>query len=532
MQNDGPGATGTGMPRLHGCRKALACALITLALVAVWWGIGGWKEGFFIDEVWTFLLSNHQYSKIENICPTFVDGEVRSGEDVWQDYLTVNGNKRFDYANVVTNQSHDVHPPLYYILVHTAASIFPEMDEVGVGLLVNIPLACVVFWQMAWIFRQLGVKGWSAVGLSAAYVLGVGFLSYEVLFFRMYCLLTVWCSLLLMVLLKFPPEERASWRYCAALGLALFGGAMTQYYFLIYAFLLCALYALFVVWKGNWQKLFLSIATAALVGGTSILLYPAMLNHIFKGYRGQEAFSNVQRVGHLWERLWSYLQITDRYAFGQLLLLALLLLLGLLIVSLVRKKSRIEAKATRQYALLVLPACVYILLVSQISPFIRFRYTIVVTGFLYIALFAAMANVAGKFSPRAGTLVLALAGLMLLSGYRGGLDAQMFAEPEGVAKIAPYKDSLNVYIYAYDWRGRAISYFQVFRGVGKILFVDERSWEKYADTNYGEDSIVVWLADHLALDRDEVISTIQRANGFGTHELILKDEYVNVYFLK
>lgn len=508
-------------------KKALFCAFITFVLAAVWWGIGSQKCGFHFDEIATFVLSNHQYAK-----PTFVDGKIYKGEDLWEDNLTTAGNRRFDYTNLLINQKGDPHPPQYYLLVHTVASIFPKMSEISIGLLINIPLACVVFWQMVWIFGHLGVEKQMSVLLSVAYVLGTGFVNHAVIFFRMYCLMTVWCNLLLMVFLKFGPEERVSWKYCAALGLTLFGGTMTQYYFLIYAFLLCALYALFVVWNRNWQKLFLSLGMAGITAIITVKVFPVILRDIFSDYRGKEAFKNASMFDSLWKNLWRYLEMINQNTFGGLFIMALAILFVLLIVSSGMKKERMGSKPRQQYCLLTIPAGIYVLIIALVSPMREFRYVSVVADLLYVALFAGLAGIAKRFSLRAVILVLVLAGLMLFTGYKGGLWLLHLNEPERVKQILPYKNSLNIFLYA---RGRAWDtkeYFLLFRGLDRISFVNEKNWGNIKDMNYGVKSMVLWLANRLKLNHDEVINTVKKANKFKSHKRLYKDGRATVYYLK
>ena len=52
--------------------------------------------------------------------------EHTPGTSVYDDYMKVQNGQRFDYVNVWRNQTNDVHPPLYYALIHTICSVFPN----------------------------------------------------------------------------------------------------------------------------------------------------------------------------------------------------------------------------------------------------------------------------------------------------------------------------------------------------------------------------------------------------------------------
>lgn len=45
--------------------------------------------------------------------------------DFWNSALTVQQEYAFNYKSVFYNQAQDVHPPLYYVIIHTISSFFP-----------------------------------------------------------------------------------------------------------------------------------------------------------------------------------------------------------------------------------------------------------------------------------------------------------------------------------------------------------------------------------------------------------------------
>jgi len=59
-----------------------------------------------------------------------------SGKE-YQEYLAVSKSNTFNYASVYYNQRGDVHPPFYYILLHTVCSVFPETFSKWYGLGIN-----------------------------------------------------------------------------------------------------------------------------------------------------------------------------------------------------------------------------------------------------------------------------------------------------------------------------------------------------------------------------------------------------------
>ncbi len=105
--------------------KQILLSLIVIAALAV---ILSFKVGYHVDEMLTFHLANHQGFALK-----INDGHIYSGAQLWQEYIVVNKANTFDYANVFTNQQHDVHPPLYYILIHTICSFSPDSFSMWMG---------------------------------------------------------------------------------------------------------------------------------------------------------------------------------------------------------------------------------------------------------------------------------------------------------------------------------------------------------------------------------------------------------------
>lgn len=336
-------------PKRHDAASIAIDALITIAILAILFGVGSLKAGFFIDEVCTFLLSNHQYSLSDSIAFSVEDGSLYDGEDLWNEYTAVADGTGFDYANVWANQAADVHPPLYYLLIHTVCSLFPQLSVLQLGLLVNVPIACIVYWQLVWICERLGMRKWMARCIAAAFVLSVGFMNASVLTFRMYGLFSLWVNCLVMVFMKHGPEQQGSASYYLAFGLSLLGGMLTQHYFLIYALFACLVYAVAVVVAKNWRKLFASLGVAALSFAASLLIFPATLYHLFGSSRGREAFANAGAAGGVLDALQEYAHVLNKNFFGGLFpaVIVAFVILGAIAIAVYayRKSHRAQALA-------------------------------------------------------------------------------------------------------------------------------------------------------------------------------------------
>ena len=100
------------------------------------------KKSFYCDEVFSFGLANSFYR------PFIESDSVRSQElhyvdewfsgEVYRNYITVQDSQRFRYDSVWYNQSQDRHPPLFYAVLHTVCSFFPNTFSKWFGFIPNL----------------------------------------------------------------------------------------------------------------------------------------------------------------------------------------------------------------------------------------------------------------------------------------------------------------------------------------------------------------------------------------------------------
>ncbi len=78
------------------------------------------KRYYHIDEIFSYGLANQQAHL------SFEEGKYESSIKLFNNYLTVNKNSRFNYTRVYKNQAKHIHPPFYYFLFHSICSFFLE----------------------------------------------------------------------------------------------------------------------------------------------------------------------------------------------------------------------------------------------------------------------------------------------------------------------------------------------------------------------------------------------------------------------
>ncbi len=307
-------------------QHVVLAVILTLVLITIYGFIGSLKTGFHIDELYSLGMSNQQFVLAHTIGPAFQNGKVYSGQELLQKYTTVSYNKSFDYANVLNNYAHDVHPPLYSILLHTVSSLFPHLPLVWMGLLINIPLACLIFWQLVWLVRQCRLSRAATLAIPFCFTLMMGFVNDAVIYIRMYILFAMWVNLLAMLYVKYKPNDSGSISYYVALGLIILGGMLTHHYFLVYTFLASCVYGYGVLRAKRYGKILLSLLSGLLAYGIGLVIFPSAWSQIFSSYRARAAWDSANAIawGAWHKNLVIDLRCIDSSIFGGYLAVVLL----------------------------------------------------------------------------------------------------------------------------------------------------------------------------------------------------------------
>ena len=362
------------------------------------------KKNLHIDEVYTYILSNNTYTDGFNIDP--VSGQrYDRAEEPWLQVMTPQkGSGQFNYANVWKKQGEDVHPPLYYALVHTVCSFFPGTYSPWFAASVNMLFALLTLCMVRRLTFELTHDESSIFFVSCFFIASAGVLS-SVSFFRMY-VMTMFCVTLVSWLFLRAREERTP-RFYLEIVLASILGALTHYYFIIWLFFITLFFGIYLLISHKWKDACLLVAAMAVSGGISILIFPKMLDHIFgNGYRGQQSFTNFyDSSGESYrDRLRDFYRILDGQLFGGLFVKAIGLGLLVALFILIIKRKGISRKEFREkvfpYVMIGGPCILYFLLVSKIAVYIVDRYFHPIYPILIVLTVSFLSQVARKITFR------------------------------------------------------------------------------------------------------------------------------------
>lgn len=290
--------------------------LLCLILCVVFTSIGvSKKERFHVDEIWSYSLSNSTdmpffYWHVKGIGPPggvsrhegydpYKSVEFYDYFDHWHDgsfyhkYITVQNDERFDYGTVFYNQVCDIHPPLYYCILHTICSFTPDVFSKWQGLVPNI-----IFYTVTLIFLYFFAM--ELTGSKKTALLSMVFWGFSggavscTSFIRMYCLLTMLSVMAAYFYIRFYKTLKT--RYVVGISLTVLAGLLTQYMFYLFAFFLTLIFCIYLLFKKKFKEFFgLGLSVLASVAA-AFAIFPATVLHMFNGAYTDFQMSDNQRL--------------------------------------------------------------------------------------------------------------------------------------------------------------------------------------------------------------------------------------------
>lgn len=171
---------------------AIVIAFIHIGL-AVFFGTQ--KEGFHEDEYYTYWSVAS-----EQIEPTNFSWNTGDG---LKSRFYIREGQQFSFDLVVRNQAEDVHPPLYYLALHTFMSFFVNSFYKWFGIILNLLFSLVTYACIVFIFHRIGkgiIQHRELLALLAGLVYAIAPSTISsVMLTRMYAMFTMWTALILHV---------------------------------------------------------------------------------------------------------------------------------------------------------------------------------------------------------------------------------------------------------------------------------------------------------------------------------------------
>ncbi|MCM1038387.1 MAG: glycosyltransferase family 39 protein [Ruminococcus sp.] len=519
------------------------------------------KQGFHEDEFYSYYSTSRTYGL------AIEDGAWMEHDDYYNEFVVLEGEE-FQYGLVKLVQSWDVHPPVYYWVLHTVCSLFPEQFSKWFGLIINLAAFGVSMFLLRILALKVTEKNEKVTWLVCLFYGFTPAVMSGVVFIRMYALLTVFvylCAILHVKALeryamKDAAQVKLSFRkFLLPLMLVTYLGFLTQYYYFIFLFFMAAAFCLYMLWKDRSLKNCLcyacSLAAAFLL---AYLTYPACLGQMFRGQRGAQATNSFFDLSNTWMRLTFFWDLLDEYVFGKMLPVLLLVVLCLFLY-LFRKKNGhvrgniVSGEKNAAYPLLLVTVLGYFLAVAKTALLLgntSVRYQMPIYGMAVLLVFTAVADMGKacfaisvlsmKISiKKAQKWLVAVLAFLCLAVNAGGLlsGRVVFLYPEAqkqcvFAKEMAEKDVPVVCIYDAGQSWCVWDCADEFFAYDKIYFASMNDAEPIEDEVLAKsEKIVVYLSN--TAEPEEQLRRVQSRNpGLAESELQYRGKYYDVYLLR
>lgn len=487
------------------------------------------------DEVFSYISANSM-GGFKGIC--FLEDQTWYEADYFKDALTATGEERFNIEMVVENQAMDTHPPLFYLLLNFVCSVFTGKFSKWFGIGLNIFFLVLLGGDLYLLLQYFLNNKYMSLFLSMVFCCSRLTVN-MVLFVRMYVILMTlvvfqaWFHLKLYDRMTEREGEfsiKQHFRMYLGLSCITLMGALTHYYFFIYQFFLTAVFV-FELWKyKKYKDIFRYIATMSVSGMIYLCLYPAVLNHVFFKYRGRDAVHKFLKGETLFGDVISMFSIFDEQLFKRTLLPLLLLLTGVTIFFMLKKK--VGQTTLRKGSLLVLPAVIYFYIVSKASPFVTVRYVSPVAPVLY----AALAVWAGCLIRHMNMRILRRWGNVVICAVVFLTSFYFFSEPIKEPYFRQRKDLMDslakkveycVYITGDEYNWKMWEDYIIYPQFKGLFFIDGRHQEVIEDEKLKEQEQLVVFLDST-LDYEEIIAYLENNLSLRNYEVVYQTPYTYI----
>ncbi|MEE0799907.1 MAG: hypothetical protein U0L91_01360 [Gemmiger sp.] len=541
--------TRTGLPLLKWDRKLLIGLLIIASVQAVFLIVlGTQKEGFHVDEVYTFELSNYggtNYGDSENAYASWSLGTR------YRDILAPVDSSLFDLTIPYWNAETDNHPATYYLIVHILSSLlklFGLNASKWAGLIPNIIFCAGTCIFTGLILYQITSSRFTSLAGSLSWAFSIGGLTTGV-YIRMYALQTLLSVLFLYLILLMltRPLESLSGKFCTLLQSVTVAGILSQYYFLFVAFFLCLSVCIYYVLHKRWCSLFCFIKLELLALTIAELLFPRMVVRLFFGDRGQEALTSLSSETSFKEQLNHVLQIFDRELFGGLADPILLCLTIFLVVNIVLFSKKISLKQgsfpdITGFLFIAFTTIGYICIVTKLAPFQVDRYFMCIFPWIYIAIFCVLHAFLGYVCQTFGVEdkllncgLCLITMVMTLVFYRNGTINYLYPENKVRQEaLAPYKSLPVIAINGDTYNDSLVQWFFEFQDHPQVFLCRNTGYEdlEIAFRDHSFQNGFLLYSHYISDDTLRIISSLENFYDLSDYEILADTQNCRVFYCK
>lgn len=508
--------------------KLALLALIILGQIVCVIFFGMQKCGYHMDELFTYGLSNSYYKPVPDDTEKWLDSSY------FEDYLETNSQDNFSYGSVYYNQTQDVHPPLYYFLLHTICSCFPgtftKWFGIGLNLLFLAGTSAILFFLSRLVLKS----EWLALLVTAFWGFSIAAFSIGI-FIRMYMMLSFWVVLSAYLLTKaaLQPDFKKRKKLYIYLGIVAFLGTFTQYFFGIYLVFASICY-LFYLHKENRKRDRKAFCLSVFIGMAAVVaVFPASLQHIFASSRGQGTMGDLLMPQAFLSRISEYVKILSQNLFGGILLYLLCAALILCIIASLRERKIAKPSSGFGLPLLIfVPAALYFIFVSLAAPFQEIRYVFPVFSLFALVFIGSFAFLLRRCLPKLGAgaiLPIGAAGILLLGVFTQTVSFEYLNYASVREQLEPYKNQCCLLIASAPWEVvGSVEELSKYQATYFHMTSEYFSLPNVQDMG-DSDTILLYLGKEYS--EKQALNEIGSETNWKNQKKICDNDYFNIYLL-
>ena len=420
-------------------KKALKyLIIIILILIGIRVYFGYQKEDFFMDETFSYTLMNmKEGAGMIQTAPEFNNIWI-SGEKI-KNMLVVSKDEVLRYDIVYYNQTQDVHPPLYYFLLHTASALSFGNFTKWTGIILNILIFIGISFALYVIGKKVFKSTIWAFVLVAIYGVSTGAI-FSTIFIRMYELLILFVLIYLnkiidILKMNVIENKNISKKDIIQLVTIFVLGMLTHYHFIIISVLISlVLFIIMLFKKVKISRIFTYVGINILGLLIYSAIYPSFYTHMFGTQRGTESTGNLLNLADYADRIKRGINVFDVNIFGEVGKIIIPIFILFITLAVIKKilengLKKVEEKDGKKeetecidkyiLGIVIISTIIYFMLVGKIVPFMSIRYFLIIVPLIHIVLVYifkfVMETLVKKEILRISMVVIIILGYMLIS---------------------------------------------------------------------------------------------------------------------
>lgn len=485
-------------------RQKIKLGIVITILCAVMFFFVVQKEGFHCDEIFSYGSSN---CAEESVFYSYKGDDIvwRTREEA-NNYMKA-GSNRFNYKSVYENQVNDVHPPLFYMIVHTVCSVLNNTFSKYIIFFISLPFfigTCILIWKILNVIDRKPIS----ILTVALYGLSLGGIS-TMMFQRMYMMLTFFTIAYLYInILILKNNFTLTKKHAISLFVVSVLGFLTQYFFAIYALLVSFFMVILFIVNKKYKEMFKYIGTLVLAALAGLLIFPSSIDHLLHSDRRIGSFE----VNNYSDRVATYFNMILRYFGSKWEIVLALFAIALLAIIIRRKTER------GLMSVLVGPAIIYILVIAQVAEFLELRYVMNILPIIAILIMMAVGSI---YENKIYNNMIAFAAVILLTGYGFSTETPMYLYRgyDNYIEISEKYSEDNLVYVGYTFFNH-IQALPEFMNYNKTLMIYNDQLEATKDNEELQKANEFILSVNSSMDPEGVRKQVMENTGYTHYEVL------------